>query len=702
MEETSKKEQFYEATSLCYFNENNNIWQWTRVADIKDGKLVPFSYDQNQDFYYENRLFLPNYASNTASQNDLAVFSWADKPSNNDDSKAFVQIKHMDSDCFPIQVFTLPVQDIAQAISALQTGISMGDLRHDVMYIFGKRQDNIKGILCTANSMELYNDKYRLKRGIVKVPFYLLSSYDILQIHDPKKPENTPNISCTTFLRNITLETSDRFILTKTVNEAVKEVILKSRVLTWNAFRDFTSNADGSRKYTQKELRLFRDYLAQVNDSSVQKELSEHLDCSISTAENYIENFIENADTYLSGEEVDTQLLSRLVMANDKLREKYTALVEEKWKTDSTAKIDAAEQKIKELDAQCEEKQNTLNALCSDIEKSRTSIQELQNEVAHNTTLAQESYALVQGKIAAAKNDVTHFLADMACYLPSNLSAAERPEIMYGSYVNGAALASDKIEIFDNWESIVGALRDNLRCVGVAQEYENSLAAFLYSAYCTRTPLLLAGYAGEEIGQALSVSVFGKYADLLTCSGDCNLSLIHEAFSGDGILLVRDPFCGNWINALIQEAKASRKQVIFCHPYTEDLAVEPQSLFNYMLPIFTDEISDNAPALEDMIGARLKPGANDFEPIFGKIVSDDIFSELGISKILRNKMQALFASTGLITKTKEDSLIYGCVLTSYAASTEKGNQLCRAIKEHENLTQDIKKSMYRYFNYEEA
>ena len=121
-----------------------------------------------------------------------------------------------------------------------------------------------------------------------------------------------------------------------------------------------------------------------------------------------------------------------------------------------------------------------------------------------------------------------------------------------------------------------------------------------------------------------------------------------------------------------------------------------------MLPVFTDQITDSAPVIEDMfVGARLKPGEDDFEPVFGRIVNNTIFSELGISKILQNNMQRLFASTQSITKGKEDSLIYGCILTSYAASAEKGEQLCRAIKGRTDLSQDIKKFIFRYFNYEE-
>lgn len=696
MDEVNKSGPYFEAVSLCYFNGSDSLWRWTRVADIQNGELTTFWYNPSDDYYYENRHTLPDYSSNPFVKGDLAVFAWSDSPNKNNADKVYTRVN--DYRAFPIQVFTIPVQTPMQAIDALRNGVPMGNTLHDVMYLFGEKHDTMTGILCSSDSIEQRGEKYYLKNDVVKVPYYLLSTDDILQIRELK---TVSEVSSATFLKRITVESPNGYIQTKQSSDVVKDVILKGRMLTWNSFRNFTSNAEGSHKYTQKELRVFKECLAQVQCKTVQEELAAELGCTVSEATTYIENFIENANSYLEGDEVDTQLLSRLVMANDELREKYTALVEEKWKTDAAEKINIAAQKVEELEAQCKEKANTLKSLNSDIEDRRDKLQELQNEVAQNKILARESYSMVQEKIATAKHDVSSFLADMACYFPNSTVIANSSVTTCGDYVHGTALESDKVETFDSWESLVDELRGNLGCVGVAQEYERSLAAFLYATHHVRMPLLLAGYIGEEIGQALSVSVFGKYADILTCSGNGNLSMIHDAFSGEGILLIRNPFCGDWLNALLQETKASHKHIIFCHPYTEDLTIEPQSLFNYMLPVFTDQITDSAPNMEDMIGARLKQGEDDFEPAFGRIVSNNVFSELGISKILQNKMQSLFASTQSITKVKEDSLIYRCILTSYAASAEKGEQLCRAIKGRTDLSQDIKKFIFRYFNYEE-
>ena len=696
MDEVNKSGPYYEAVSLCYFNGNDSGWSWTRVADIKNGELTTFLYNPDEPYFYENRNFLIDKTGKVHTKGDLAVFAWSDSPNASGSDKPFNDATELKD--FPIHVFKLSAKNTLQVIDNLRNGVSCGSTSHDVMYIFCESDEGLQGVLCPAQRMEERNQQYFLKDSVSKLPYYLLKSSDILSISDLKNPFGNEKY---VFLKALVPGTPISYLPTRETSAIIKDVILKNRFLTWNSFRNFTSNAEGSHKYTQKELRVFKECLAQVQCKTVQEELAAELGCTVSEATTYIENFIENANSYLEGDEVDTQLLSRLVMANDELREKYTALVEEKWKTDASEKINIAAQKVEKLENQCKKEANTLKSLNSDIEDRRDKLRELQDEVAQNKILARESYSMVQEKIATAKHDVSSFLADMACYFPNSTVIANSSASTSGDYVNGAALESDKVETFDSWESLVDELRSNLGCVGVAQEYERSLAAFLYATHHVRMPLLLAGYIGEEIGQALSVSVFGKYADILTCSGNGNLSMIHDAFSGEGILLIRNPFCGDWLNALLQETKASHKHIIFCHPYTEDLTIEPQSLFNYMLPVFTDQITDSAPNMEDMIGARLKQGEDDFEPAFGRIVSNNVFSELGISKILQNKMQSLFASTQSITKVKEDSLIYRCILTSYAASAEKGEQLCRAIKGRTDLSQDIKKFIFRYFNYEE-
>lgn len=457
MDEVNKSGPYYEAVSLCYFNGNDSGWSWTRVADIKNGELTTFLYNPDEPYFYENRNFLIDKTGKVHTKGDLAVFAWSDSPNASGSDKPFNDATELKD--FPIHVFKLSAKNTLQVIDNLRNGVSCGSTSHDVMYIFCESDEGLQGVLCPAQSMEERNQQYFLKDSVSKLPYYLLKSSDILSISDLKNLFGNEKY---VFLKALVPGTPISYLPTRETSAIIKDVILKNRFLTWNSFRNFTSNAEGSHKYTQKELRVFKECLAQVQCKTVQEELAAELGCTVSEATTYIENFIENANSYLEGDEVDTQLLSRLVMANDELREKYTALVEEKWKTDAAEKINIAAQRVEELEAQCKEKANTLETLNSDIEKNRSILQELQGEVARNTTLAQKSYSIVQEKIATAKNDVSHFLAEMACYLPNATTLTNSAESTSGDYVNGTALESDKVKTFDNWESLVDELRSNL------------------------------------------------------------------------------------------------------------------------------------------------------------------------------------------------------------------------------------------------
>ena len=347
MDEVNKSGPYYEAVSLCYFNGNDSGWSWTRVADIKNGELTTFLYNPDEPYFYENRNFLIDKTGKVHTKGDLAVFAWSDSPNASGSDKPFNDATELKD--FPIHVFKLSAKNTLQVIDNLRNGVSCGSTSHDVMYIFCESDEGLQGVLCPAQSMEERNQQYFLKDSVSKLPYYLLKSSDILSISDLKNLFGNEKY---VFLKALVPGTPISYLPTRETSAIIKDVILKNRFLTWNSFRNFTSNAEGSHKYTQKELRVFKECLAQVQCKTVQEELAAELGCTVSEATTYIENFIENANSYLEGDEVDTQLLSRLVMANDELREKYTALVEEKWKTDAAEKINIAAQRVEELEAQ--------------------------------------------------------------------------------------------------------------------------------------------------------------------------------------------------------------------------------------------------------------------------------------------------------------------------------------------------------------
>lgn len=693
-------ERLYEAVSLCYYNSYENGWNWTRLADVKNGVLVPFWYDNSRDSSLENRYWLRTYPEFEHRIGELKVISWYDEPSNKSVGGLYNKTKELD--IFPIEIYDLDVHDMAQGLEKLRGGIAHGSVTHDIMYTCGDSAKGKQSIFCKAGTLEYRNGKYYLSDDTAKLPYYYLNSRDALTITVNQYTQYGQDYW---FLKTLAPGVPEGYLQTQDSSDVVKNVILNS-MMTWRAFGDFVSSEDGNKKYTKKELQLFKAFISKTNDKTAQQEVAEQLGCTEEEAEGFIRDFIANANTYLDGSEVDTQLLSHLVTANDELREEYTELVKERWLRDTGEIIKAKNEEIANLEKAKQEKKTELDALNADIEKNRNTLRKMQDEIESNRALAEESYSLVKDKLSAARSDVSQFLADMACYLPSALSTTPVPasgEPVGGDYTVGEDIEAERFSEKDTWEEIVGELEYNLASTGIAEYFQEALAALLYTVYRSKRPILLAGYTSEEIAQALSVSVTGKYADVLTCSGACSVSMIRKAFEDDGVLIIRNPFSGDWLDALVQESKTATKQLVFCHPYSEDLSIEPQSLFNYILPIYTDIISANEPDIHELYGARLKQDAEDFVPKYKKVVPSETLAALKVNAGLQSRMQGLFNSTKLIADSdnKSSALVYNCLLTSYADAVGRGEQLCLSVKDRNDIPKEIKEAIFRYFDYEE-
>ena len=254
MDEVNKSGPYYEAVSLCYFNGNDSGWSWTRVADIKNGELTTFLYNPDEPYFYENRNFLIDKTGKVHTKGDLAVFAWSDSPNASGSDKPFNDATELKD--FPIHVFKLSAKNTLQVIDNLRNGVSCGSTSHDVMYIFCESDEGLQGVLCPAQSMEERNQQYFLKDSVSKLPYYLLKSSDILSISDLKNPFGNEKY---VFLKALVPGTPISYLPTRETSAIIKDVILKNRFLTWNSFRNFTSNAEGSHKYTQKELRVFKE-----------------------------------------------------------------------------------------------------------------------------------------------------------------------------------------------------------------------------------------------------------------------------------------------------------------------------------------------------------------------------------------------------------------------------------------------------------
>lgn len=694
---------YYEAVSLCVKNDSTDWWrQWTRVADIVDGQLCVCSFNDDwqessneQKYAYKNRYALPHKVKQHFDKGSLAVFSWSDAPDPERPDKIKTSITLLGQ--LPIQVIPLHASTAKQAVELLHDGVPGGSSSCDVLYLLEPMEtDTQQGLYCQTANMEFKNGMFRLKLSVPKLPYYNLEKDDMVTIQELCK---YPELSSYTFLKKMNLGVPDGTVPAKDALAVVKDRILFHQKMTWPSFRDFTAR-------TNNELKVFKEFLKYVTGKDLYQEIADDIGCSLETAQKYVEDFIANANEYLDGTEIDTGILSKLVEANDALRAKYTQQVEERWTQESKEKIERANKELQQVRQDQKNCTRTLDETKHQIELAKKHLAELQGTIQENERIAQDSYRLVQDKLASTKANVAEFLAEMSLYMPISANGTNNSP-KSATIHHGDRLDEEVVDLVDDYNIVMAELADNLSsCAGITKERSHHLhmARFLYATHLRHQSLLLAGLNSEEIAQTLSATIYGRYADVLVCTEDYDEKASSEAMQGEGILLVRNPFCGDWLQNLLRDMATSHKQIIFCHPYTEDLSIEPESLFQYLIPVFTTDFVERQAEIADATGTILAPDGKAFEPSTKPGLRRDWLDSLKISSMMQKKIQGILSDVAVMAEADDmnnATAAFEYTLLPYAAVTRKGEQFCKRIQESNSVPTEVKSHIYHFFDYEE-
>lgn len=369
MDEFNQDTPYFEAVSLCIKNDSTEWWrQWTRVADIADEKLCECQFDDDdeqenaneQKYAFSKRYALPHKVRQYFEKGELAVFAWSDAPDPDRPDKIKTSVTLLSQT--PILVIPLHASTAKQAIDMLHEGVPDGSTSYDVIYTLVPSATGMGlGLLCQSMDMECQNGTYRLKLSVSKLPYYNLGKKDIVTIQELRKYPELPSY---TFLRKMNPGVPDGTILAKDALEIVKNRILTNQKMSWSSFRDFTAR-------TNNELRLFKAFLQNVTGKDLYQEIADDIGCSVETAQKYVEDFIANANEYLDGTEIDTDILSKLIEANDTLRTKYTQQVDERWKQEAKEKIEQANKELQQVRQDQKNCTRTLDETKHQIEQAK-------------------------------------------------------------------------------------------------------------------------------------------------------------------------------------------------------------------------------------------------------------------------------------------------------------------------------------------
>lgn len=619
--------------SLCIvkYNDQRNNYSLRRVADWNSENLEKASFPNGKYkwLYYDNR-------SAPTIQDMAGFWEWEETvQSKNGEEKIWIQSKYLDSDV-PIEVWFPAGLNIQSGIFDHVWKIPVKICGPFLMAEKPDRAGRFHAVLCCLEDCQITltsDNKYQnicLKDGIYTLPYFELNkNRDIISWSESMRGNDVRY-----FFNRIHLGKEKGRVVAHSPSQMIRkemEVWLKGQ------------------EVSPSDRRIFKKVIQMIPPKTISLELQEKYQISAKESENWIQQFIHRVDTYIEVNDSDAELIGNVILHHPGLKKAAEEKMEKKWVEYNREKIDEGE-KICEQLKQREETLKIQIAQCQkELETKQQECRELNRDIDQYKALGEEVQEEAKKKIEDIREHMGKFLSDYAAFtaMPASGRSASTKSGWILRLDNDLLLSGEKDEEAKTWEDMLDGVIQNLVCSGVASEWEELLGAYLYAAYVRHTDLLLAGPHGRAIADALAMAVTGRKAPVLSCHGNAGEAVLEEIHQKQPpILAVENPFHPEWLSRMM-DVKASCPETLFLwlHPFTEDLAVEPMGLYNYVLPVFTECFVDGDARPDEMRKMRL---AESFAAYEGHIEGIRLsgMKELRLSPLTAERFRNMIETAG--------------------------------------------------------
>ena len=670
--------------SLCKVNKpdrNQDIWM-QRIADCNNGILVIPTFDENKDQIFENRRLI-FWEDGPNTPDSIGYWEWTERLSESGRWKT--DASYLEA-AAPIEVLVLEnCSSIEDVVDELKTGIEFPNyLRGNTLFAF-RKADSVVGVMCKWNDFATSSQDNRvhsLKNDLRSLPCYEYLESDILTWKNRR------------FLKHVTLKKSTQNIPVFALDETIKQLLLES--MPWPVFK-----AAGISK---KDWRSFRDFLSEIPRENVIEKISELYGMSIQEAQNCVDSFLKKVDNYINVDDIDAKLIIQMIQSHDGLRKKCEGVAAEIWQRENAERIQSATQELNILReaiyAQEEERNNLLSATAAEQER----LNNLIAEISRNESIGNKTVVAIRKKIAEAQQDMAGFIADLSVFLPNDnsFSSNNKTNWLY-RHAPESTEAENDYELSDNWNNEYDTINQNLSsALHCEPDLCAMLTAFLYSSYINKTPILIAGPGGVDIADIISMSIHGIGAGKLYL--DNNISSLYFDDIPDAteeIIAVSNMFGKGWADTLPQTISKCDKQVIWTHPYVEDLKIEPKGLYNYMLPVFSEAFMGDWQSY-DLIPGRRTDEFKAYIPKTKKPIRISLIKKLGLSRMTLTRLERILSDAKVILNTpKKDidiEILFG--LLPFSVLTGRTELLKETIETEKGISNTVKAEVARYYSEE--
>lgn len=687
--------------SLCrvnFPNQHDDIWL-ERIADLDGESLSVFSQNEAAEPISSNRKLI--FRSDGPDIPDLIGFwEWYDYAQQRDGATKWRTEASYIEDISPVELF--PICDkyarTIDLIGLLKKGVDIPTYLCFPCLFTGSMEpgDCVEAILYQKSDFDIRESEQKgfhhisLKQIVYSVTCYSITTADCIGWKNRK------------ILRTVRLDkySSPKIIPIIDADTLVKKAIASR--MTKNLYKD---NIGG----TIKEWRECKDLFQLVCSPTLYEDIAGMLHCSIQQAKENVDLFISRINSNFDLGDIDSDVLARIAMNHDGLRTQCEAAVEEHWKTthaealaeaqiELDQKKQAAENIVNEYKSQFEkikaDKKNAEEAyqkILTETAEAQAKLDRLLKEIEEYEALGVNTVQAIRDKISLAQQDMAGFIAELSTFMPQQ--SVQSGSTNRWTFTPGEVCHSmDNLEGCSSWRDTFELLCDNLQLAGIGSQWTTMLASFLYSSYLNRMPLLLAGPNANAIADALSMTICGQKIDLLKCCGEQDAEAI-SGFVESDMAAVQNPFHPDWGSCI---SHSNNGFALWLHPFTEDLQIEPRSLYHYAYPVFTECFVDQLPSVENMDAGQETVEYDEFKPDPKYRAKMEPVKKLGLSRLMLSRLEKVLADAkcmGAISDTSMECL-FGmlpmCVLSG------KQEALAELLDSEKNIKSEVQAELQRY------
>lgn len=529
-DESDNIDNGYEFTSICRVVVDYSGKPWlARLADISKGRISRFVKIDDAPHYFGNRDRL--YWKNGPGEDGyIGVWDWNAVPNQSDPNTDYVTTQYNPKSQL-IEIVNLPkahnIEEIATYLST--TGIPWSSGKK-VLFSLQNEKGDITGLLCREKDFEINGSIARLKQTVYALPQYTIAVSDVI------------SIGGITLYKSTQLGLPNNIVYLKAPQSLVKEIVVQRA----------TSAVLRQRGLSKKEAQHCQAYLNELPVDTLLQEITEAYGCTKEDAQKFINDFIAQADQYLSEKDIDVAVISAALERNKELLTRCKEILTEEWRAEQAEMLRQTSEQLSAIQSDISASKAALALLSAEREKKSQELDRIRLEYEAQEKLADDVEKKIADRIASARKNAAEFIAEMAfnqIFIPSSVKNNANSELRF-SFGNLDCVSHESIEDIDTFEE---ELAENLEIIGYEETTASEMANIISFCICHNLPVVV-GENAEKIADCIAAmfGTQGAYSATVPIGGSsatlCNTmdELVH---TGRKVFVLNGIFDGFSVNA---------------------------------------------------------------------------------------------------------------------------------------------------------